>query len=184
MYGALSEQDYLMERIMKDYGPLIKRAVSQASSGTLPEYDILSEVTFAIFLTMKKLGAEWTPPKSFIYAVIRNKVNDVLRQKYRERRGIEEIGKYMKEQTSRREEVVSRIQGLTRSEFQIFRLLGLGMTNKEMTESLHVSLDTIRSHLKKVRAKCGVTDRAKLTLLAHQTCFHDRSEPAQGSLPS
>src|SRR3989304_842820 len=80
------------------------------------------------------------------------------------------------EQASQKEEVVSRIHCLTFSEFRVFRFLGLGMTNSEIAESLHVSLYTIRSHVKKIHAKCEVRDRAKLTLIAHQVCFREQSE--------
>jgi DNA-binding CsgD family transcriptional regulator len=82
----------------------------------------------------------------------------------------------LERQTSEKEEVISRIHCLTASEFRVFRMLGLGMTNNEMAESLHVSLYTVRSHMKKIHAKCGVRDRAKLTLIAHQACYREQPE--------
>jgi len=60
-------------------------------------------------------------------------------------------------------------------------MLGLGMTNAELAENLHVSPFTVRSHIKKIHAKCGVGDRPKLTLIAHQVCYREQSEnPARG----
>ncbi len=174
MADFLAEQNTLMEKIMRDYGGLIRGAVYKATCGRPGGEDIVSEVYFAVFLTLRKFGTGWTPPKSFIFTVVRNKVNDFLRQKYREKTRIEEIQRHLEAQTIQKEEVISRIPYLTSSEFRVFRLLGLGMTNSEMAESLHISLYTIRSHMKKIHAKCGIRDRAKLTLIAHLACYREQ----------
>jgi RNA polymerase sigma factor (sigma-70 family) len=184
MNDILAEQNSLMEKIMKDYGSLIKGAVYKAMCGQPCDDDIVSEVYFAVLLTLRKFGTGWNPPRSFIFTVVRNKVNDFLRQKYREKNGIEEIKKHLEEQASQKEEVVSRIHCLTYCEFRVFRLLGMGMNNSEIAQSLHVSLYTIRSHVKKIHAKCGVKDRAKLTLIAHQVCFRGELENPEGERAS
>jgi RNA polymerase sigma factor (sigma-70 family) len=184
MNGVLPEQNSLMEKIVRDYGSLIKGAVQKAMRGHPCGDDIVSEVYFAILLTLRKFGAGWTPPRSFIFAVVRNKVNDYLRQKYRQKNGIEGLRKHLAEQASQKEQVVSRIHCLTCCEFRVFRLLGMGMTNSEIAQSLHVSLYTIRSHVKKIHAKCGVRDRAKLTLIAHLVCFREQLENPEGERES
>lgn len=176
MADFLAEQNTLMEKIMRDYGGLIRGAVYKATCGRPGGEDIISEVHFAVFLTLRKFGTGWTPPKSFIFTVVRNKVNDFLRQKYRDKTRIEEIQRHLEAQTVQKEEVISRIPYLTSSEFRVFRLLGLGMTNSEMAESLHISLYTIRSHMKKIHAKCAIRDRAKLTLIAHLACYREQPE--------
>jgi RNA polymerase sigma factor (sigma-70 family) len=176
MNAVLTEQNLLMERIFREHGAMIREAVYKASGGLPCPEDIVSEVHFALFLTLRKLGRGWKPSRSFIYAVIRNKVNDFLRQKYKDRNGVEEVRKRLAEQAVQREEVIARVHTLTHSEFQVFRLLGQGLTNQEIAESLFISLHTVRSHIKKVHAKCGVRDRAKLTLIAHQACFREPSE--------
>lgn len=184
MSNTLAEQNSLMEKIMKDYGSLIRGAVHKATSGQICGDDIISEVYFAVLLTLRKLGTGWTPPRSFIFTVVKNKVNDFLRQKYREMHRIAEIKKHLEEQASQKEEVLARIHCLSFSEFRVFRLLGVGMTNNEIAESLHVSLFTVRSHLKKIHAKCGVKDRVKLTLIAHQVCFREQPENPKGERAS
>lgn len=184
MNSILAEQNSLMEKIMRNYGSLIKGAVYKATCGQPCSDDIVSEVYFAVLLTLRKFGTGWTPPRSFIFTVVRNKVNDFLRQKYREKNGIEEIKKHLGEQASQKEEVVSRIHCLTFCEFRVFRMLGMGMTNSEIAQSLHVSQNTIRSHVKKIHAKCGVIDRAKLTLIAHQVCFRGQLENLEGERAS
>jgi RNA polymerase sigma factor (sigma-70 family) len=180
MNDVLAEQNSLMEKIVRDYGSLIKGAVHKAVCGRACSDDIISEVYFAVLLTVRKFGTGWTPPRSFIFMVVKNKVNDFLRQKYRQKNRIEEIRKHLEEQASQKEEVVSKIHCLTFSEFRVFRLLGMGMTNSEIAQSLHVSLYTIRSHVKKIHAKCGVRDRAKLTLIAHLVCFREQLENPEG----
>jgi RNA polymerase sigma factor (sigma-70 family) len=179
MNNTLAEQNSLMEKIMKDYGSLIRGAVYKATRGEFCGDDIISEVYFAVLLTVRKFGTGWTPPRSFIFTVVKNKVNDFLRQKYREMNRIREIKKHLEEQAFQREEVIARIHCLSFSEFRIFRLLGVGMTNNEIAENLHISLFTVRSHLKKVHAKCGVKDRVKLTLIAHQVCFRGQLEKTE-----
>ena len=173
MNDVLAEHDFAMEEIVRNYGGLIKGAIYKSMGGDPCSDDILSEVYFAIFLNLRKFGAGWAPPRSFFYAVIRNKVNDFLRRKYREKNRMDEIQKHAADQALQREEVVSKIHSLSHCEFQVFRLLGQGMTNEELAVSLHVSLATIRSHLKKIYAKCGLRDRGKLTLVAHHACFRD-----------
>ena len=162
-----------MEHIIKEYGAMIRGAVYKAAAGLPCPEDILSEVYFAVLLTVRKLGVGWTPPRSFIYTVIRNKVNDFLRQKYRDRDGLEELKKRQAEQTSHREETLASVHTLSHSEFKVFRLLGLGFTNQEIAESLHISPLTVRSHMKKVHAKCGIRERAKLALTAYQVCHQE-----------
>lgn len=180
MKTILDEQNALLESILRDYGSLIKGAVSRATQGMSCSDDVLSEVYFAVLLTIRKFGTGWTPPRSFIFAVVRNKVNDFLRQKYRENRGVEELKRHLAEQAAQKEEVISRIDSLSASEFRVFRLLGAGMTNGEIAESLCISLYTVRSHMKKIHAKCGIRDRAKLTLLAHLVCHRPQWEDTDG----
>lgn len=179
MSAVLTDQNSLMEKIMKEYGPLIRGAVHKAMGGMPCVDDIMSEVHFAIFLTLRKVGDGWRPPKSFIYAIIRNKVNDFLRQKYRDAHGLEEIKRWQVEQASEREEAMTRVHALTHREFKVFRLLGLGLTNEEIAESLFISPLTVRSHLKKIHAKCGVKERVRLALTAYQACYQELSGSAE-----
>jgi len=170
MTDVLKNQNFLMERILREHGALIRGAVYKALGGSPATDDVMSEVHFAVFMTMKKVGADWNPPRSFLYAVIRNKVNDFLRQKYRDRNGMEEMKRRQAEQAEQREEAMARVHTLSHSEFKVFRLLGLGLTNQEIAESLHISTLTVRSHMKKVHAKCAIKERTRLALTAYQAC--------------
>jgi prevent-host-death family protein len=52
--------------------------------------------------------------------------------------------------------------GLTRRECEVFRLIALGHTNKEIAFRLAVSVETVRSYLSRIFAKTGFTKRADL----------------------
>jgi RNA polymerase sigma factor (sigma-70 family) len=173
MTDVLANQNSLMEKILREHGAMIRGAVYKALGGQPCTDDIMSEVHFAVFMTMRKLGGDWNPPKSFIYAVIRNKVNDFLRQKYRDKNGLEEIKKRQAAQASQREAAMTRVHTLSHSEFKVFRLLGLGLTNQEIAESLHISPLTVRSHMKKIHSKCVIKERTRLALTAYQACHQE-----------
>jgi DNA-binding CsgD family transcriptional regulator len=104
---------------------------------------------------------------------VRNKVNDYLRQKYRDRRLRLAIQEQEKELDVQRDALVPGISTLSAAEFQVFRLLGLGLTNTEIGKQLFRSPLTVRSHLKKIYAKCGVPDRLKLGILSYKTCHQE-----------
>jgi RNA polymerase sigma factor (sigma-70 family) len=180
MNPVLMKQNSLMEKILREYDAMIRGAVYKALGGLPCAEDVILEVHFAVFMTLRKLGDDWTPPRSFIYTVIRNKVNDFLRQKYKDRNGLEEIKKRQAQQTDQREEVMAQVHTLSHCEFKVFRLLGLGLTNQEIAESLYISPLTVRSHMKKIHAKCGISDRGKLALTAYQACYRELSEDMEG----
>ena len=55
---------------------------------------------------------------------------------------------------------------LTRSEIDVLRLVGLGRTNREISESLFISHSTLRTHVKRIHEKCGTRSRVQLAVLA------------------
>ncbi len=50
---------------------------------------------------------------------------------------------------------------LSSREHQILDLLTDGLSNKELSERLHISFDTVRTHLKHIYAKLNVRSRAE-----------------------
>lgn len=176
MTDVLTRHNSLMEKIIMEYGAMIRSAVDKAL-GSVPHVDdIVAEVHFAVFLTLRKLGEGWAPPRSFVSTVVKNKVNDFLWQHHWDNNDAEEVKKRQAEQIYQREEVMAQIHTLTPSEFRVFRLLGLGLTNQEIAESLFISPLTVRTHVKRIHAKCDIQGRAKLALAAYQSCYHDVPE--------
>jgi DNA-binding CsgD family transcriptional regulator len=72
--------------------------------------------------------------------------------------------------------MIAHVHTLTQAEFKVFRLLGLGLTNQEIADSLYISPLTVRTHVKRLHAKCDIKGRAKLALTAYQICHREIPE--------
>jgi DNA-binding CsgD family transcriptional regulator/N-acetylneuraminic acid mutarotase len=57
-------------------------------------------------------------------------------------------------------------EALTERELEVVRLVGVGITNKEIAQQLNVSANTVRVHLNNIFTKLGVHSRTELTVLA------------------
>ena len=182
MSDVLTRHNSLMERIIKEYGAMIRSAVLKGLGSVPGVDDVIAEVHFAVFTTLRKLGEGWAPPKSFVSTVVKNKVNDLLWQHYWDSDDIDVVKRRQAEQICQREEVMAQVHTLTQSEFKVFRLLGLGLTNQEIAETLFISPLTVRTHVKRIHAKCDIKGRAKLALAAYQACYRDHAVGADESL--
>jgi DNA-binding NarL/FixJ family response regulator len=69
---------------------------------------------------------------------------------------------------SREEEREARasIEQITRREMQVLQSLAEGLTNKEIAERLHMSVDTERTHMMNILSKLGVHSRLQALLFA------------------
>lgn len=179
MNPILTKHNSLMERIVREYGGMIRSAVHKALGVMAPTEDVIAEIHFSVFLTLRKLGEGWTPPRSFVSTVVKNKVNELLWNKHWDKDDVDRIEKHRVEQALRREEAMANIHTLTQGEFKVFRLLGLGLSNQEIAETLFISPLTVRTHVKRIHAKCGIEGRAKLALAAYQACYRDHAEAVE-----
>jgi len=176
MNTVLIKHNSLMEWIVREYGAMIGGAVDSALGGSPFADDVISEVHFAVFMTLRKLGDGWAPPRSFVSRVVRNHLNDLLWQKGWNNNDLEEFKKRRAEQTIQKEEMIAHVHTLTPAEFKVFRLLGLGLTNQEIADCLYISPLTVRTHVKRLHAKCDIKGRAKLALTAYQICNRELPE--------
>ena len=55
---------------------------------------------------------------------------------------------------------------LTPRELDVLRLLAEGRTNREITQQLHLSLSTVKTHLEHIMVKLEVSDRTQAALKA------------------
>jgi DNA-binding CsgD family transcriptional regulator len=53
---------------------------------------------------------------------------------------------------------------LTPSEREVYKLVGLGLTNQEIANILYISPMTVRTHVKRVHCKTQIVGRAKLAI--------------------
>jgi DNA-binding NarL/FixJ family response regulator len=65
----------------------------------------------------------------------------------------------------------------TPRELEVLRLLPAGLTNREISQELHLSLSTVKKHLERLIAKLGVSDRTQAAVKAIEL---DLIDPAQG----
>jgi ATP/maltotriose-dependent transcriptional regulator MalT len=61
---------------------------------------------------------------------------------------------------------------LTAMEWRILKLLGKGMSNKEIADELTISLNTLRTHLKNIYRKLNLANRSAAVAFAAQ--LHQR----------
>jgi DNA-binding NarL/FixJ family response regulator len=55
---------------------------------------------------------------------------------------------------------------LTQRESEVLRQLALGLTNKEIASSLHISYETVKEHVQHILRKIGVSDRTQAAVWA------------------
>jgi DNA-binding CsgD family transcriptional regulator len=103
---------------------------------------------------------------------------DYFRAKYREKKKIEEIKTLIVEMTIPDDDTFRRIRNVVKSatmtdrQKTVFRMIGRGMNNQEIASALHLSIDTVRSHVKAINRRLRTSNRVKIALTAHKI-FHD-----------
>jgi DNA-binding NarL/FixJ family response regulator len=62
--------------------------------------------------------------------------------------------------------VITRFGSLSQREFEVFGLIGRGVTNQLIARQLHISLKTVEAHREHIKRKLGVQSSTALNLLA------------------
>ncbi|MFI5952812.1 response regulator [Cryptosporangium sp. NPDC051539] len=63
---------------------------------------------------------------------------------------------------------------LTEREAQVLRALAEGLSNAEIAGVFHLSIETVRTHLKRILTKLSVRDRTQAVVWAYRTGFLER----------
>ena len=63
----------------------------------------------------------------------------------------------------------STLATLTSRECDILTLMAEGLSNQEIGESLSISIETVRTHVKRVYAKLGARDRVHAVIVAYES---------------
>jgi DNA-binding NarL/FixJ family response regulator len=58
---------------------------------------------------------------------------------------------------------------ITERERDVLTLIGLGLSNTEIADHLHISVSTAKTHIGRLLAKLGARDRAQLVIAAYDT---------------
>lgn len=59
-------------------------------------------------------------------------------------------------------------EGLTEREKEVLLLIADGKTNKDISEELHISIKTVKTHVSNLLMKCELQDRTQLAVFAHR----------------
>lgn len=73
---------------------------------------------------------------------------------------------------------------LTERESELLALLPTGMSNRELSEHLHVSENTIKSHLRRLFSKLDVRNRAQAAALARTSILGESRSGARRPVPT
>ena len=68
----------------------------------------------------------------------------------------------------RKRSVQSEDEGLTEREREVLLLIAEGKTNKEISDELHISVKTVKTHVSNLLMKCELDDRTQLAIYAHR----------------
>jgi DNA-binding NarL/FixJ family response regulator len=68
------------------------------------------------------------------------------------------------------------IARLTDRECEVLVLIARGLSNHEIADRLHLSVETVRTHVKRVYMKCHARDRAQAVIVAYETGLMPRSD--------
>ncbi|MEU7899357.1 response regulator transcription factor [Nonomuraea sp. NPDC049152] len=70
---------------------------------------------------------------------------------------------------------VRGLEGITDREREVLTLIARGLSNTEITERLHLSMATVKTHIGRLLTKLGARDRAQLVIAAYESGLVVRS---------
>ncbi len=68
----------------------------------------------------------------------------------------------------RKRSVSHEVEGLTEREREVLLLIAEGRNNKDISEELHISIKTVKTHVSNLLMKCDLEDRTQLAIYAHR----------------
>ncbi len=75
----------------------------------------------------------------------------------------------------RKRSVQSDDEGLTEREREVLLLIAEGKSNKEISDELHISIKTVKTHVSNLLMKCELDDRTQLAIYAHRKGWAGKS---------
>ncbi len=72
-----------------------------------------------------------------------------------------------KKQDSSAQDIIAKT-GLTDRELEVLKLIGAGATNQEISESLNITLGTVKNHVSNILMRAELRDRTAAAIFAHE----------------
>jgi len=155
------------EEVQAAYAPLVRAAVRQGVPET-DAPDVEAEVWVSIFTALKNFDGR-SSVKTFLYPIVKRRIADYFRQRYRDGRLMQEAKTRVKEAAEAPAAVEPPATIMpTATELRVLRALATGRPNGEIAAELHVSPETVRSHVKSLYRKLHLRNRGELCILAHR----------------
>ena len=163
-----SNADELLTRVKTEYGDMIRGALCNSLPSTDVD-DVEATIYASLWISLKQFRGQ-SSLKSFIYPIVRRRIADYFKSRYRGQRDIDvakvRLVEMMKEPSVEKDSEL--FMTLTAAELNVFRCLSIGMTNPEIAKALFISVYTVRTHVKSLYKKTGMPNRWALILLARR----------------
>jgi RNA polymerase sigma factor (sigma-70 family) len=162
--SAEQEIESLFSRIREESGSIIRAVVAQFVDET-ERSDVESTIYLSIWTALPRYEGR-SSVRNFIYPIIRRRISDYYRKRYRERALIDAIKESSRIGSMPDEEIAEKIIAATPQEMIILSLIARGLSNDELAAELALSKHTVRSHLKRLYKVTKCADRMKLMIFA------------------
>ncbi|HEX6339557.1 response regulator transcription factor [Umezawaea sp.] len=104
-----------------------------------------------------------TPPTELLAAIRTIAAGEGLLAPSVTRRLIAEFGKRPERRPTR------SLEGITERERDVLLLIARGLSNTEITQTLHLSVGTVKTHIGRLLGKLQARDRAQLVIIAYES---------------
>ena len=159
------------EQIYED----IERGIAYVLSivrGQIPDQDqgdILQDIRLALITALPKFNGK-AKIKTYIHSIVNKKIADYYRSKYKQAKILKKLMEITEYEKKYKEEIkrAIRIKKITPRQREVFELIGKGYQNKEISEKLFISINTVRSHVKGINQIFNPSNRSRLVVLANK----------------
>lgn len=158
-------QEERVEKLRAQYRPLIIGAVKKALGRETEVDDVILECELGLFTALLRL--DYTPPRSFVYRIIKNKIVDYQRKVIHQRKVIEVVKEKIEEVEKMGKDNLIELSSLSEAELAVLKLMAKGLNNEEIGKTLFISKNTVRSHLRRCYKVIGTHNRVKAALLVN-----------------
>ena len=139
--------------------------------------DVMQDIRLAFFVSFPRFNGD-SKLSTYAYSIAIKKVMDYFREKYKHRHA-QMLAEVIRKRPGEVEGNAPPGWGfytLSKSEKAILRLVGQGMSNNEIAETLYITTNTVRCHMKNLYRKLQYRNRVKLALFSYRLFMEKTNE--------